>query len=149
MSLHCEGSRLILPVRKPHARDETLPSFGVPGSAQPVAKLVQHPGEPPTGETSSRVTSDAGTVLHFTPHDHFGQVHRHFHRAPRGSEHEARYLHSRKIYARRDWRVRLAISATMRALRDVCRLETRIVAHDGEELVLERDEVKEFTRDLN
>ncbi|WP_292235058.1 CocE/NonD family hydrolase C-terminal non-catalytic domain-containing protein [Mesorhizobium sp.] len=75
LSLHCEGSRLILPLRKPQALDETLASFGAPESAQPMAKEVLEPGEPSradlvidqiTGETTSRVTSDMGTVLH--PH---------------------------------------------------------------------------------
>ncbi|WP_292235347.1 CocE/NonD family hydrolase C-terminal non-catalytic domain-containing protein, partial [Mesorhizobium sp.] len=73
LSLHCEGSRFILPVRKPQALDKTLAPFGAPESAQPMAKEVLEPGEPfradllldpITGETTSRVSSDTGTVLH-------------------------------------------------------------------------------------
>ncbi|TIO74072.1 MAG: CocE/NonD family hydrolase [Mesorhizobium sp.] len=159
LSLHCEGSRLILPLRKPQALDETLASFGAPESAQPMAKEVLEPGEPSradlvidqiTGETTSRVTSDMGTVLH--PHtgmivsaksaDTF-TVHPDDPTAARGT------CTREWSYARGDWKVRIAISATVRALRELWRIETRIVAHDGEELVLERDEVKEFARDLN
>ena len=54
-----------------------------------------------------------------------------------------------KSFARGDWTVRLSVSATVRALRDVWRMETHITAHAGDELVLDRDEVKEFPRDLN
>ncbi|ESZ22989.1 CocE/NonD family hydrolase C-terminal non-catalytic domain-containing protein, partial [Mesorhizobium sp. L2C067A000] len=159
LSLHCAGSRLILPVRKPQALDETLASFGAPESAQPMAKEVLEPGEPSrselvtdqiTGETTSRVTSNTGTVLH--PHtgmivsakrtDTF-TVHPDDPSTARGT------CTQEWSYARGDWKVRLAISATVRGLRELWRIETRIVAHDGEELVLERDEVKEFARDLN
>ncbi|MER9951477.1 CocE/NonD family hydrolase [Mesorhizobium sp. M0047] len=159
LSLHCKGSRLILPVRKPQAQDGTLPSFAAPESAQPMAKEVLKPGEPSradlvtdqiTGETTSHVTSDMGTVLH--PHtgmivsakstDRF-TVHP-------DDPNSARATCTReRSYARGDWKVCVKVSATVRGLRDVWRIETRIVAHDGEELVLERDEVKEFVRDLN
>ncbi|RUU72354.1 peptidase S15, partial [Mesorhizobium sp. M7A.T.Ca.TU.009.01.1.2] len=54
-----------------------------------------------------------------------------------------------KSYGRGDWQVRLSVKATVRALRKVWRIETHITAHDGDELIVDRNEVKEYPRDLN
>ncbi|TIV91957.1 MAG: hypothetical protein E5V85_29830 [Mesorhizobium sp.] len=54
-----------------------------------------------------------------------------------------------KSYARGNWKAHIALSATVRALRDVWRLETHIVAKEGDKLLFERDDIKEFARDSN
>ncbi|MER9254427.1 CocE/NonD family hydrolase [Mesorhizobium sp. M0598] len=159
ISLHCAASKLILPIRKPNDLDSKLAPFAEPQGAQPMGREVIKPGEPSrqeittdqvTGETTCHLSSDTGAVLH--PHtgmivsakhtDRF-TVHPDDPNTARGT------CAWEKSYARDDWKVRIAVSATVRALRDVWRIETSIVAHDGEEVVLERDEVKEFARDLN
>lgn len=159
LSIHCVGSRLILPVRAAQPLDATLKAFERPESAQPMAQEVIKAGEPfrrdvatnqITGETTYSVVSDAGTVQH--PHTGITLsarqtetfiVHPDDPNSARGT------VTWDKSYARGDWNVRISVSATVRALRDVWRMETHIIAHAGDELVLDRDEVREFSRDLN
>ncbi|MCO5081694.1 MAG: CocE/NonD family hydrolase [Rhizobiaceae bacterium] len=159
LSIHCAQSRLILPVRAAQPLDATLKAFEGPESAQPMAQEVIKAGEPfrrdvatnqITGETTYSVVSDAGTVRH--PHTGITLsarqtekfiVHPDDPNSARGT------VTWDKSYARGDWNVRISVSATVRALRDVWRMETHIVAHAGDELVLDRDEVREFPRDLN
>lgn len=159
LSIHCAGSRLILPIREAGPLDAALAAFDAPESATPMAQQVLVPAAPfqrdvltdqITGETTYRVVSDTGTVLH--PHtgmivaarltDTFS-VHPDDPNSARGT------CTWDKSYARGDWKVSIAVSATVRALRDVWRMETHIRAHDGDELVLEREEIREFPRDLN
>jgi putative CocE/NonD family hydrolase len=159
LSIHCAGSRLILPVRTAQPLDATLKAFEGPESARPMAQEVIKAGEPfrrdvatnqITGETTYSVVSDAGTVRH--PHTGITLsarqtetfiVHPDDPNSARGT------VTWDKSYARGDWNVRISVSATVRALRDVWRMETHIIAHAGDELVLDRDEVREFPRDLN
>jgi hypothetical protein len=54
-----------------------------------------------------------------------------------------------KSYGCGDWQARLSVKATVRALRQVWRIETHITAHSGNELVVDRTEIKEYPRDLN
>ncbi|MER8747470.1 CocE/NonD family hydrolase [Mesorhizobium sp. M1004] len=159
LSIHCATSRLILPVRKANALDSKLVPFLEPESARRMAREVIKPGQPfrrevttnqATGETTFRLASDTGTVLH--PHTGMIVSAKHTDTLTMHPDdpNSARGTSSwEKSYIRGDWNVHIALSATVRALRDVWRIETHIVAHDGEELVLERDDIKEFARDLN
>ncbi|PWJ83834.1 hypothetical protein C8D77_1403 [Mesorhizobium loti] len=159
LSIHCAGSRLILPARKPQPLDATLAGFEGPESATPMAQEVIKSGEPfrrevttnqITGETTYTVVSDGGTVHH--PHtgitlsarqtDVF-VVHPDDPNSARGT------VTWEKSYARGDWDARVTVSATVHALRDVWRMETHLVARAGDEVVVDRKEVKEFPRDLN
>ncbi|OHV60410.1 peptidase S15 [Mesorhizobium sp. LCM 4577] len=159
LSIHCAGSRLILPVRKPQPLDKTLPEFEGPESATPMAQDVIKAGEPfrrevttdqITGETSYTVVVDGGTVRH--PHTGITlsarqtevfTIHPDDPNSARGT------VTWDKTYARGDWNARVSVSATVRALRDVWRMETHLVARAGDEVVVDREEVKEFPRDLN
>jgi len=159
LSIYCAGSRLILPVRKPQPLDETLAAFKGPESATPMAQEVIKAGEPfrrevtvnqITGETSYTVVIDGGAVRH--PHTGITlsarqtevfTVHPDDPNSARGT------VTWDKSYARDDWNARVSVSATVRALRDVWRMETHLVAHSGDEVVIDRQEVKEFPRDLN
>ncbi|BCM17267.1 CocE/NonD family hydrolase [Mesorhizobium sp. J8] len=159
LSIHCAGSRLILPVRKPQPLDKTLPEFKGPESATPMAQEVIKAGEPfrrevttdqITGESTYTIVSDAGTVHH--PHTgmtlsqrqtEIFTVHPDDPNSARGT------VTWDKTYSRGDWNARVSVSATVRALRDVWRMETHLVARAGDEVVVDREEVKEFPRDLN
>ncbi|MEZ5783831.1 MAG: CocE/NonD family hydrolase [Rhizobiaceae bacterium] len=159
LSIHLGKSKLILPARAPQPLDQTLAEFPGPESAQPMAQEVIKAGDPfrrdliidqITGETTYSVVSDGGTVLH----PHTGMI-------LSARQTEAFVVHPddpnsargtctwKKSFSRGDWNVGLSVSATVRALRDVWRIETHITAHSGDEVVLDRDEVKEFPRDLN
>ncbi|AZO35981.1 CocE/NonD family hydrolase [Mesorhizobium sp. M2A.F.Ca.ET.037.01.1.1] len=159
LSIHCAASRLILPVRKANAVDSKLVPFLKPESARPMATETIKPGKPfcrevitnqATGETTFRMASDAGTVVHphtgmviSAKHSDTLTMHPDDPSSARGTS------NWEKSYARGNWNVHIALSATVRALRDVWRIETHIVAKEGDKLLLERDDVKEFARDLN
>lgn len=159
LSIHCAGSRLILPVRKPQPLDATLAAFKGPESATPMVQEVIKAGEPfrrevstdqITGESTYTIVSDAGTVHH--PHTgitlsqrqtEIFVVHPDDPNSARGT------VTWDKTYSRGDWKAGISVSATVRALRDVWRMETHLVARAGDEVVVDRQEVKEFPRDLN
>ncbi|MEQ1955423.1 CocE/NonD family hydrolase [Mesorhizobium yinganensis] len=159
LSIHCAGSRLILPVRKPQAVDGALADFKRPESAKPTEQKVIKAGEPfrrevttnqVNGETAYTLINDAGTVLHphtgitlSAKHTEVFTVHPDDPNSARGT------VTWNKAYSRGDWEARVSVSATVRALRDVWRMETHIVARDGDEIVVDRNEVREFPRDLN
>ncbi|RUU58669.1 hypothetical protein [Mesorhizobium sp. M2C.T.Ca.TU.002.02.1.1] len=159
LSIHCAGSRLILPVRKPQPLDKTLPEFEGPESATPMAQDVIKAGEPfrrevttnqITGESTYTIVSDAGTVRH--PHTGMTLTQRQteiFIVHPDDPNSARGTVTWDKTYARGDWNARVSVSATVRALRDVWRMETHLVARAGDEVVVDREEVKEFPRDLN
>ncbi|WP_054310659.1 CocE/NonD family hydrolase [Mesorhizobium sp. 1M-11] len=159
LSIHCTGSRLILPVREPQALDATLADFKGPESAAPMAQEVMKAGEPfrrevttnqVTGETIYTIVSDAGTVRH----PHTGMI-------VSARQTEVYAIHPDdpnsargtvtwdKSYARGDWNAGVSVSATVRGLREVWRLETHLVARTRDEIVLDREEITEFPRDLN
>ena len=159
LSIHCAGSRLILPVRKPQPLDATLAAFKGPESATPMVQEVIKAGEPfrrevstdqITGESTYTIVSDAGTVRH--PHTgmtlsqrqtEIFVVHPDDPNSARGT------VTWDKTYSRGDWKAGVSVSATVRALRDVWRMETHLIARAGDEVVVDREEVKEFPRDLN
>ncbi|RTM06210.1 MAG: CocE/NonD family hydrolase [Hyphomicrobiales bacterium] len=159
LSIHCAGSRLILPVRKPQPLDATLAAFKGPESATPMVQEVIKAGEPfrrevstdqITGESTYTIVSDAGTVRH--PHTgmtlsqrqtEIFVVHPDDPNSARGT------VTWDKTYSRGDWKAGVSVSATVRALRDVWRMETHLIARAGDEAVVDRQEVKEFPRDLN
>lgn len=159
LSIHCAGSRLVLPVRKPQPLDATLAAFEAPESATPMGQEVIKAGEPfrrevstnqITGEATYTVVSDGGTMRH--PHTgitlssketNVFVVHPDDPNSARGT------VTWEKSYARGDWDARVTVSATVRALRDVWRMETHLLARSGGETIVDREEVKEFPRDLN
>jgi hypothetical protein len=103
-----------------------------------------------TGEATYTVVIDGGTVRH--PHTgiilsqrqtEIFIVHPDDPNSARGT------VTWDKTYSRGDWNARVSVSATVRALRDVWRMETHLIARAGEEVVVDREEVKEFPRDLN
>lgn len=159
LSIHCAGSRLILPVRKPQALDKTLAAFKGPETAAPMAQDMIKAGEPfrrevttnqITGEASYTVVIDGGTVRHPRTGIILSQrqteifiVHPDDPNSARGT------VTWDKTYSRGDWNARVSVSATVRALRDVWRMETHLIARAGEEVVVDREEVREFPRDLN
>ncbi|TPJ36141.1 CocE/NonD family hydrolase [Mesorhizobium sp. B2-8-3] len=159
LSIHCAGSRLFLPVRKPQPLDKTLPEFEGPESATPMAQEAIKAGEPfrrevttdqITGETSYTVVIDAGTVRHPPTGMTLSQrqteifvVHPDDPNSARGT------VTWDKTYSRGDWSAGVSVSATVRALHDVWRMETHLIARAGDEVVVDREEVKEFPRDLN
>ncbi|RUW61503.1 hypothetical protein EOA31_36930 [Mesorhizobium sp. M4B.F.Ca.ET.049.02.1.2] len=103
-----------------------------------------------TGETTFRLGSDAGTVLH--PHTGMIVSAKHTDTLimhpddPNSARGTSTW---EKSFKRGEWNVSIALSTTVRALRDVWRIETHIVAKEGDKLLLEREDVKEFARDLN
>ncbi|RUW79763.1 MAG: CocE/NonD family hydrolase [Mesorhizobium sp.] len=159
LSIHCAGSRMILPVRKANALEAELTPFSGPETAEPMALEVIKPGQPfcrevttnqATGETTFRLGSDAGTVLH--PHTGMIVSAKHTDTLimhpddPNSARGTSTW---EKSFKRGEWNVSIALSTTVRALRDVWRIETHIVAKEGDKLLLEREDVKEFARDLN
>ena len=55
-----------------------------------------------------------------------------------------------KAFARdTGWKVTISVKATVRALRDVWRMETEIIAKDGDEVVKQESRSRDFPRDLN
>ncbi|ESZ56089.1 peptidase S15 [Mesorhizobium sp. L103C120A0] len=159
LSIHCAGSRLILPLRKPQQLDARLAAFEGPESATPMAQEVIKAGEPfrrevttnqITGEATYTVVSDGGTVRH--PHTGITVSARQtdvFVVLPDDPNSARGTVTWENSYGRGDWDVRVMVSATVRALRDVWRMETHLVARAGDEVVVDREDVKEFPRDLN
>ncbi len=159
LSIHCGASRLILPVRDAQPLDATLGAFLGPESAEPMEQVAIEEAEPfersvwtdqVSGLTVHQMLADSGKVLH--PHTGITVSARHVDRFsihpddPNSAEGTCTW---EKSYSRDDWQVSIAVSATVRALRDVWRMETYMIAHDGDEVVVERSEVREFPRDLN
>ncbi|RUX88488.1 MULTISPECIES: CocE/NonD family hydrolase, partial [unclassified Mesorhizobium] len=159
LSIHCGDSRLILPVRPPQPLDDTLAAFPGPESARPMEQEVLAKGDgfqrsvstdQVTGETVYQVVNDGGTVLH--PHTGMVLSARHVDRFtihPDDPNSAVGTCTWDKSYGRGDWQARLSVKATVHALRDVWRIETHITAHDGDELIVDRAEVREYPRDLN
>jgi uncharacterized protein len=55
-----------------------------------------------------------------------------------------------KVFARdTGWKVTLSVKATVRALRNVWRMETEITAKAGDEVVKQENRSRDFPRDLN
>lgn len=159
LSIHCDGSHFSLPIRKASPLDDTLAPFPEAQSATPMKQEVVVPAVPfqrelvtdqITGETIYRVINDGGTVRH--PHTGITVSvcqRESFTIHPDDPNSAVGVCSVEKSYARDGWSVRISISATVRALRDVWRVETRMSAHSGDELVHASDEVKEYRRDLN
>ncbi|MBZ9995102.1 CocE/NonD family hydrolase [Mesorhizobium sp. BH1-1-4] len=159
LSIHCGDSRLILPVRKPQALDNTLGAFLGAESAKPIEQEVLAKGDgfqrsvstdQVTGETVYQVVNDGGTVRH--PHTGMVLSAKHVDRFtihPEDPNSAVGTCTWDKSFGREDWQTRVSVKATVRALRDVWRIETHIIAHDGDEVVVDRNEVKEYPRDLN
>ncbi|RWX59920.1 peptidase S15, partial [Mesorhizobium sp. M4B.F.Ca.ET.089.01.1.1] len=159
LSIHCGASRLILPVREAQPLDTKLAAFPGPESARPMEQKVLVEAEPfqrsvwtdhITGLTVHQVLIDAGTILQ--PHTGITQSARNVDRFsinpddPNSAEGTCTWENT---FSRDNWKARIAVSATVRALRHVWRMETYLIAHDGDEVVVERSEVKEYPRDLN
>ncbi|RUX78070.1 CocE/NonD family hydrolase [Mesorhizobium sp. M7A.F.Ca.US.006.04.2.1] len=159
LSIHCGDSRLILPVRAPQKLDDTLGAFLAPESAAPMEQEVLTKGDgfqrsvstdQVTGETVYQVVNDGGTVRH--PHTGIVLSAKHVDRFSIHPDDPTSAVGTctwEKSYGRGDWQARLSVTATVRALRDVWRIETHITAHDGDERIVDRSEVKEYRRDLN
>ncbi|WP_027163916.1 CocE/NonD family hydrolase [Mesorhizobium sp. WSM1293] len=159
LSIHCGDSRLILPVRAPQKLDDTLGAFLTPESAAPMEQEVLTKGDgfqrsvstdQVTGETVYQVVNDGGTVRH--PHTGIVLSAKHVDRFSIHPDDPTSAVGTctwEKSYGRGDWQARLSVTATVRALRDVWRIETHITAHDGDERIVDRSEVKEYRRDLN
>ncbi|QKC98059.1 CocE/NonD family hydrolase [Mesorhizobium sp. NZP2298] len=159
LSIHCGDSRLILPVRAPQKLDDTLGAFLGPESASPMEQEVLAKGDgfqrsvstdQITGETVYQVINDGGTVRH--PHTGMTLSARHVDRFtihPDDPNTAVGTCTWEKSYGRGDWQARVSVKATVRGLRDVWRIETHITAHDRNEVVVDRSEVKEYPRDLN
>ncbi|MER9629572.1 CocE/NonD family hydrolase [Mesorhizobium sp. M0296] len=159
LSIHCGASRLILPVREAQPLDTTLAAFPGPESARPMERKVLVEAEPfersvctdyITGLTVHQVINDAGTILH--PHTGITQSARNVDRFsinpddPNSAEGTCTWEYT---FSRDSWKASIAVSATVRAFRDVWRIETHMLAHDGDEVAVESREVKEWPRDLN
>ncbi|WP_192385935.1 CocE/NonD family hydrolase [Mesorhizobium silamurunense] len=159
LSIHCAGSRLILPVRKPQPVDVTLAAFEGAEGATPMVQEVIKASEPfrrevttnqVTGEATYTVVNDGGTVRH--PHTGITLSARQtsvFIIHPDDPNSARATVTWEKSYVRSDWDARVMVSATVRALRDVWRIDTQLVARAGDLVVVDREEVKEFPRDLN
>ncbi|TPM40762.1 CocE/NonD family hydrolase [Mesorhizobium sp. B2-3-4] len=159
LSIHCGDSRLILPVRSAQPLDDTLGAFLGAESAEPMEQEVLAKGDgfqrsvstdQVTGETVYQVVNDGGTVRH--PHTGMVLSARHVDRFtihPDDPNSAVGTCTWEKSYGRGDWQAHVSVKATVRALRDVWRIETHVIAHHGDELVVDRGEVKEYPRDLN
>lgn len=153
-------SRLVLPSRMPRASDAALPAFPPPESAAPLSVEVLTPAEPfsrqviedaVTGWTTYAQVDDAGSVRH--PHTGMmlTQKSTESFAVRTGDPNSATAICTwDKTYARdTGWKATLSVKATVRALRDVWRMETEILARDGDELVKQETQVRDFPRDLN
>ncbi|RUY64207.1 peptidase S15, partial [Mesorhizobium sp. M7A.F.Ca.CA.001.09.2.1] len=159
LSIHCGDSRLILPVRAPQKLDDTLGAFLAPESAAPMEQEVLAKGDgfqrsvstdQVTSETVYQVVNDGGTVRH--PHTGIVLSAKHVDRFSIHPDDPTSAVGTctwEKSYGRGDWQARLSVTATVCALRDVWRIETHITAHDRDERIVDRSEVKEYRRDLN
>ncbi|WP_137932618.1 CocE/NonD family hydrolase [Mesorhizobium comanense] len=159
LSIHCGDSRLILPVRAPQELDDTLGAFLGAESAMPMEQEVLAKGDgfqrsvstdQITGETVYQVVNDAGTVRH--PHTGMVLSARHVDRFtihPDDPNSAVGTCTWEKSFGRGGWQTRVSVKATVRALHDVWRIETHLTAHDGDVVIIDRAEVKEYPRDLN
>ncbi|WP_292544144.1 hypothetical protein [Mesorhizobium sp.] len=137
MSIHCGASRLILPVRKAQTLDTTLAAFPGPESARPMEQRVLV--EAKSFERSVWTDQITGLTVHQTVTDGGAILHQHT-----GITLSARNVDRFSIYpddpnsaegtctwentfSRDDWKARIAVSATVRALRDVWRMETHMI----------------------
>jgi hypothetical protein len=160
LTLDCAGSRFILPARAVNALDSTLAPFPPAESAQPMAQDVLVPGAPflretvhdaVTGLVTYRTRSDSGRVRH----PHTGMIiHQKdttdFSVHPDDPNSAVAVCSWDKVYERDGgWKVRVQVKATVRALREVWRMETSIRATAGDEVVVVEEKVRDFPRDLN
>lgn len=160
LTIHTGESRLVLPSRAPQAADAALPAFPPAESATPLAVEVLVPAEPfsrrviedaVTGWTTYAQLGDAGSFRH--PHTGMmlTQKSTETFSIKAGDPNSATATCTwDKVYARdTGWKVTLSVKATVRALRDVWRMETEILARDGDEVVKQETQVRDFPRDLN
>jgi hypothetical protein len=157
LTLRTGASRLVLPVRAPCISDLDLPAFQRPESAEPMRQISLRKGffsrkvihDHATGEVVFERVSDSGQVRHehtsiecdITTTDRFSI------RAddPNSAMTSAEWS---KTYVRGDWRARVVTVATVRALRDVFRIQATLSAYDGDELFFERSWDEDVARDL-
>jgi putative CocE/NonD family hydrolase len=159
LRIHCAGTSLTLPRRTPQALDALLVPFGPPETSTPLptTQLVaprpfrrQVTTDQITGEVTTYMAEDTGLVrldgcgmrLSSFHEDSF-TVHPDDPATAQGTSHWI------KTFGRGDWQTRVDMTTTMRGLADVWRLETHLVATHGDQVVLDRAEVKEVPRDLN
>jgi putative CocE/NonD family hydrolase len=153
-------SRLILPQRAPQPGDAALPDFPRAESAAPLEVEVLAPGKPfsrvvtadaVTGITTYAQVNDAGTFRH--PHTGMIQTQKStetFSVHPDDPNSAVATCTWDKTFARdTGWKVTISVKATVRALRDVWRMETEIIAKDGDEVVKQESRSRDFPRDLN
>lgn len=157
--VHCAGTRLILPQRKPHAMDAALAAFAPPETAAPMAvREVIAPApfrrevttDPSTGEVTHLMAEDAGTVEHIgtgmvmsSRHSDIFTVHPDDPATARGTS------HWEKSFSRGGWMTSVAMTTAVYGLRSFWRLETNLVAREGDEIVLNQAQLREYPRDLN
>ena len=159
VSVHCAGSRLTLPIREPQPSDSELRQFGPPLTSPPLPTLTLVEPKPfrreittnqITGEVTTLVEEDSGLILHKTSgirmsswHSDSFSVHPDKPSTARGTSHWI------KTYGRDDWQTRIEMTTTVCGLPDVWRIETHIIAHDGQDVVVDQTAVKQVARDLN
>ncbi|MDQ2067632.1 CocE/NonD family hydrolase [Xinfangfangia sp. CPCC 101601] len=158
-TVHTAESRLILPKRAA-AAEAALADFLPAESATPMAstqlikaapyeRSVTH--DTVTGVTTYHTVSDAGRVQH----PHTGMIIQQIASEtyavnPTDPNTAVAICTWDKEYARDNgWKVTLSCKATVRALRDVWRMETEFTAKSGDEIVKQESRVREFPRDLN
>lgn len=160
LTVDCAASRLILPVREGNPLDATLAPFLPAESAEPMAQDVLVPGAPfrretlqdgVTGVVTYRTASDSGRVRH----PHTGMIiHQKdttdFSIHPDDPNSAVAVCTWDKLYERdTGWTVTIKVKCTVRALRDVWRMETEILAKTGDEVVVQETASRDFPRDLN
>lgn len=159
LTVHTAESRLILPKRVattelPVAEFERAESATPMVStqlvkAEPFVRDVTHDGA--TGITTYRTINDAGRFQH----PHTGMIQRQHNTEtysvnPADPNTAVAICTWNKEFAREDgWQVTLSCKATVRALRDVWRMETEFTATCGDEVVKQESRSRDFPRDLN
>ena len=156
LGLHTGVSTLDLPVRPPRPEDVTLPTYGEPESARPMAKTVVTPchdertirHDIATGMVVTTNVEDEGVYRN----DDHGLEWAHRHTNTFGIRESdplsAEYASEHTIgYARGDWSVRLVSSVRLTADRDDFRLRSTFDAWEGDTRVFSNNRDTKIPRD--
>ncbi|SPH23754.1 Cocaine esterase [Defluviimonas aquaemixtae] len=157
LTLSTGKSRLLLPVRKPKGSDSALTPFGAPEGAAPLR--TDKPGRHEFSRTETidlvsgistyRRNDASEPVTHLHTGIEFGSrsedvftIH------PDDPNSATGTCRWHKTYRRDDWQATVDAEVTVRALRDVWRIDATLRALDGDDVVAEREWHEDVPRDL-